>query len=305
MASRSCGAELPALIGMLAELRTPDGRALDLTLTTNGAALRSLGRAARGCGPAPGDGQPGLARRRGLRRDERRRLPVAQVLEGIDAALAAGLGPVKVNMVVRRGINERSILPMARWARDTGVTLRFIEYMDVGHSNGWRLGEVVPAGELVDASPGLAGRTGRARLSRRGRRPLALFDGRGEFGVISSVTRPFCRDCTRTRLSADGKLYTCLFASPVSMPGPSSATARPTRRSSSSWRRPGACATTAIPSFGRSRHPICQRSRCSRWAAEDRARPHGYPHLDHSLANPWTASAQSVRSSWISALTQG
>ena len=139
--------------------------------------------------------------------------PVARVLDGIDAALEAGLTPVKVNMVVRRGINEASILPMARWARETGVTLRFIEYMDVGHSNGWRLDEVVPAAELVEAvtaawpaepsEPAYRGEVaGRYRY----------LDGAGEFGIISSVTRPFCRDCTRARLSADGKLYTCLFA---------------------------------------------------------------------------------------------
>jgi GTP 3',8-cyclase len=135
------------------------------------------------------------------------------VLEGIDAALAAGLTPVKINMVVRRGVNESSIVPMARWARDTGVTLRFIEYMDVGHSNGWRLDEVIPAAELIETvtrlwpaeptEPGYRGEVaGRWRY----------LDGGGEFGVISSVTRPFCRDCTRARLSADGRLYTCLFA---------------------------------------------------------------------------------------------
>ena len=216
---RSTGGEplvrrgLPALIRMLAELRTPDGRALDLTLTTNGAALRSL------AGPLA---DAGLGRvtvsldslddavfgaMNGVD------FPVARVLEGIDAALAAGLGPVKVNMVVRRGVNEASILPMARWARDTGVTLRFIEYMDVGHSNGWRLDEVVPAGELIDAVTG----TWPAEPAEPGYRGEVAgrwryLDGRGEFGVISSVTRPFCRDCTRARLSAEGKLYTCLFS---------------------------------------------------------------------------------------------
>ena len=204
---------LPALIRMLADLRTPDGGALDLTLTTNGAALRSLATPLADAGlrrvtvslDSLDDAVFGAMN--GVD------FPVARVLEGIDAALAAGLGPVKVNMVVRRGVNEASILPMARWARDAGVTLRFIEYMDVGHSNGWRLDEVVPAGELIDtvtgawpaepAEPGYRGEVaGRWRY----------LDGRGEFGVISSVTRPFCRDCTRARLSADGTLYTCLFA---------------------------------------------------------------------------------------------
>ena len=139
--------------------------------------------------------------------------PVAKVLDGIDAAIEAGLAPVKVNMVVRRGVNESSLLPMAAWARETGVILRCIEYMDVGHSNGWRLDEVVPAAEIVDtiaavwpvepAEPAYRGEVaGRWRYA----------DGGGEFGVISSVTQPFCRDCTRARISAEGMLYTCLFA---------------------------------------------------------------------------------------------
>ena len=204
---------LPQLIRMLAELRTGDGRELDLTLTTNGAALRALARPLADAG----------LRRVTVSLDSLDDdvfgamngvdFPVAKVLDGIDAALEAGLAPVKVNMVVRRGINETSVVPMARWARETGVTLRFIEYMDVGHSNGWRLDEVVPAAELVDlvtaawhAQPADAGYRG--EVADRWR----YADGAGEFGIISSVTRPFCRDCTRARLSADGKLYTCLFA---------------------------------------------------------------------------------------------
>jgi cyclic pyranopterin phosphate synthase len=139
--------------------------------------------------------------------------PVARVLDGVDAAIEAGLTPVKINMVVRRGVNETSVVPMARWARETGVTLRFIEYMDVGHSNGWRLDEVVPAQELIDLVGGVwpaepADPSYRGEVAGRWR----YLDGLGEFGIISSVTRPFCRDCTRARLSADGKLYTCLFA---------------------------------------------------------------------------------------------
>jgi GTP 3',8-cyclase len=204
---------LPTLIRMLSALRTPDGRPLDLTLTTNGAALRSL---------APALADAGLQRvtvsldslddavfgaMNGVD------FPVARVLEGIDAALAAGLAPVKINMVVRRGINEGSIVPMARWARDSGVTLRFIEYMDVGHSNGWRLDEVVPATDLIEAVSSVwpaepADPQYRGEVAGRWR----YLDGAGEFGIISSVTRPFCRDCTRARLSADGRLYTCLFA---------------------------------------------------------------------------------------------
>ena len=203
---------LPQLIRMLAALRTPDGRELDLTLTTNGAALRSLAGALAEAGldrvtvslDSLDDAVFGAMN--GID------YPVAKVLDGIDAALEAGLAPVKINMVVRRGVNESSVVPMAAWARETGVILRFIEYMDVGHTNGWKLDEVVPAEELVEtisavwpiepAEPAYRGEVaGRYRYS----------DGAGEIGVISSVTQPFCRDCTRARISAEGRLYTCLF----------------------------------------------------------------------------------------------
>jgi cyclic pyranopterin phosphate synthase len=205
--------DLPDLIAMLAAVRRPDGGPVDLTLTTNGSALRGLA---------------GALAEAGLRRvtvsldslDEAVfgamngiEFPVARVLDGIDAALEAGLAPLKVNMVVRRAVNESSVLPMARWARERGVILRFIEYMDVGHSNGWRLDEVVPAAELVatiaaawPVEPADAAYPG--EVADRWR----YLDGGGEFGVISSVTQPFCRDCTRARVSAEGKLYTCLFA---------------------------------------------------------------------------------------------
>ena len=139
--------------------------------------------------------------------------PVARVLEAIAAAAAAGLAPVKVNMVVRRGVNEQSILPMAAHFRHTGHVLRFIEYMDVGTTNGWRLEEVVPAAEIISLvggqwplEPVAPGGPGEVATRYRYR------DGGGEIGVIASVTQPFCRGCTRARLSADGKLYTCLFA---------------------------------------------------------------------------------------------
>jgi len=139
--------------------------------------------------------------------------PVARVLAGIEAAAAAGLAPVKVNMVVRRGLNEQSILPMARYFREQGHTLRFIEYMDVGTSNGWRLADVVPAREIVrmiDAELPLepVDAAYRGEVAERWR----YRDGSGEIGVIASVTQPFCADCTRARLTADGGLYTCLFA---------------------------------------------------------------------------------------------
>jgi len=138
--------------------------------------------------------------------------PVAKVLDGIAAAQEAGLGPVKVNMVVKRGVNEDSVLPMARLFRERGHILRFIEYMDVGHSNGWRLDDVVPAAEIVAAIDAElpvepAEPNYRGEVARRWR----YRDGGGEIGVIASVTQPFCGDCTRARLSAEGRLYTCLF----------------------------------------------------------------------------------------------
>jgi cyclic pyranopterin phosphate synthase len=139
--------------------------------------------------------------------------PVARVLAGLEAAQAAGFERVKLNMVVRRGVNESSIVPMARFAREAGHVLRFIEYMDVGHTNGWRLDEVVPAAEIVrllDAEWPLEPLDAnyRGEVAKRYR----YRDGGGEIGLIASVTQPFCGDCTRARLSADGKLYTCLFA---------------------------------------------------------------------------------------------
>jgi GTP 3',8-cyclase len=200
--------DVELLVGKLAGI---DG--LDLTLTTNGSLLPQKAQALADAG---------------LRRitvsldsldDEVFRamndvdFPVQRVLAGIEAAAAAGLAPVKVNMVVRRGLNEDSVLPMARHFRESGHILRFVEYMDVGHSNGWRLDDVVPAAELVAAidaelplepvEPAYRGEVAR-RWRYRG--------GGGEIGLIASVTQPFCGDCTRARVSADGKLYTCLFA---------------------------------------------------------------------------------------------
>ena len=205
--------DLPDLVAMLAAIQRPDGGPVDLTLTTNGSALPTLARPLVDAGlqrvtvslDSLDDAVFGAMN--GID------FPVAKVLDGIAAAAEAGLDPIKVNMVVRRGINESSVVPMAAWAREAGVILRFIEYMDVGHSNGWRLDEVVPTAELLESvgavwpiepsDPGYRG-----EVADRWR----YVDGGGEFGVISSVTQPFCRDCTRARVSAEGKLYTCLFA---------------------------------------------------------------------------------------------
>jgi cyclic pyranopterin phosphate synthase len=204
--------DLPVLVGMLAGIRTPAGEPVDLTLTTNGSALRRL---------AVPLAQAGLQRitvsldsldDATFREMNGVDFPVATVLDGIAAAAEAGLTPIKVNMVVKRGLNESSVLPMARWARDNGLILRFIEYMDVGHSNGWRLDEVVAAEELVatiDAAMPLEALPPNypGEVATRWR----YRDGGGEVGVIASVSQPFCGSCTRARLSADGKLYTCLF----------------------------------------------------------------------------------------------
>jgi cyclic pyranopterin phosphate synthase len=138
--------------------------------------------------------------------------PVQRVLDGIEAARAVGL-PVKVNCVVKRGVNENQIVPMARYFRETGDTLRFIEFMDVGATNHWRMDEVVSAGEIVKLvgaelpiEPAVANYRG--EVAKRWR----YKDGKGEIGIIASVTQPFCGDCTRSRISAEGRLYTCLFA---------------------------------------------------------------------------------------------
>jgi cyclic pyranopterin phosphate synthase len=207
---------LEVLIGMLSELRTPEGEPLDLTLTTNGSTLVKKAQALADAGlkriTVSLDGLDDAVFRRMNDVD----FPVADVLAGIDAAVAAGLGPVKVNMVVQRGVNDREIIPMARWFRehyDGQVVLRFIEYMDVGETNGWRMDHVLPSAELIERlssvyplepiDPQYTGET-----AERWR----YLDGGGEIGVISSVTHAFCRDCNRARLSTEGRLYLCLFA---------------------------------------------------------------------------------------------
>ncbi|HSE80676.1 MAG TPA: GTP 3',8-cyclase MoaA, partial [Gaiellaceae bacterium] len=200
--------DVETLVAMLARI---DG--LDLTLTTNGALLAAKAQALKGAGLGRVTVSLDSLDDEVFRAMNDVDFPVARVLEGIDAALAVGLEPVKVNVVVKRGLNEDGILPMARHFRGTGVVLRFIEYMDVGHTNGWRLDDVVPAAEIVaaiDAELPLepVEKDYRGEVADRWR----YLDGSGEIGVISSVTQPFCGDCTRARLSADGQVYTCLFA---------------------------------------------------------------------------------------------
>jgi GTP 3',8-cyclase len=200
--------DLEKLVAMLAPI---DG--LDLTLTTNGALLAAKARALKDAGLRRVTVSLDSLDDDVFRAMNDVDFPVTRVLEGIDAGLAARLAPVKVNVVVKRGLNEGGVLPMARHFRGTGVVLRFIEYMDVGHSNGWRLDDVVPAAEIIAAIDGElplepVEAAYRGEVASRWR----YRDGSGEIGVISSVTQPFCGDCTRARLSADGKVYTCLFA---------------------------------------------------------------------------------------------
>jgi cyclic pyranopterin phosphate synthase len=199
--------DLERLIELLAAI---DG--LDLTLTTNGSLLPQKAWALKDAGLDRITVSLDSLDDETFRAMNDVEFPVSRVLEGIEAAEAAGLSPIKINMVVKRGLNEDSILQMARHFRGTGHILRFIEYMDVGHSNGWRLDDVVPAAEIVAAidrelplEP--VGANYRGEVARRWR----YRDGGGEIGVIASVTQPFCGDCTRARISAEGRLYTCLF----------------------------------------------------------------------------------------------
>jgi GTP 3',8-cyclase len=198
--------DLEGLVEMLSALP------VDLTLTTNASALPKKARALK---------DAGLKRITvsldSLDDDVFRAMndvdfPVAKVLEGIEAAQDVGM-PVKVNCVVKRGVNEHQVVELARHFKGTGVTLRYIEFMDVGATNGWRMDDVVPAAEIVallDQEFGIepAEALYRGEVAKR----WQYKDGSGEIGVIASVTQPFCGDCTRSRLSAEGKLYTCLFA---------------------------------------------------------------------------------------------
>ncbi|MFD0669542.1 GTP 3',8-cyclase MoaA [Ramlibacter sp. MAHUQ-53] len=205
---------IEVLIAQLAQLRTVDGAPPDLTLTTNGSLLARKAAALKAAGlnrvTVSLDGLDDLVFRRMNDVD----FPVAEVLAGIDAAKRAGLGPVKVNMVVKRGTNDHEIVPMARHFRGTGHVLRFIEYMDVGATNGWRMDEVLPSAEvqrLIHAEMPLAPLEHSAPGETAQR--WAYADGSGEVGFISSVTQAFCGDCNRARLSTEGQVYLCLFAS--------------------------------------------------------------------------------------------
>jgi GTP 3',8-cyclase len=208
---------LEVLVAMLAELRTRDGAQLDLTLTTNGSLLARKAQALKDAGLRRVTVSLDALDDAIFRRMNDVDFPVADVLAGIEEARKVGLGPIKVNMVVKRGTNEHEIVPMARWFRehfDGEIVLRFIEYMDVGATNGWRMDEVLPSAQVVarlDAEFGLEplGAAVAGETAERWR----YRDGGGEIGVISSVTQAFCHECNRARLSTEGKLFLCLFAS--------------------------------------------------------------------------------------------
>ena len=205
---------LEVLIEMLARLETPEGRPLDITLTTNASLLAKKAQSLKDAGlqrvTVSLDGLDDAVFRRMNDVD----FPVADVLRGIEVAQKVGLSPVKINMVVKRGTNDSEIIPMVRHFRYSGTVLRFIEYMDVGATNGWRMDEVLPSAQVIERIQGefpllpidanYAGET-----AQRWR----YADGGGEVGVISSVTKAFCGDCNRARLSTEGKLFLCLFAS--------------------------------------------------------------------------------------------
>ncbi len=200
--------EIERLVHMLAQV--PE---VDLTMTTNAALLTQKVQALKKAGLKRITVSLDSLDNEVFKSMNDVDFPVQRVLDGIEAAAAAGLKPVKINMVVKRGVNEDSVVSMARFFAGTGHILRFIEYMDVGHTNGWRMNDVVPASEIVaminaelPIEPIEPNYRGEVATRWRYR------DGSGEIGVIASVTQPFCRDCTRVRLSADGKLFTCLFA---------------------------------------------------------------------------------------------
>lgn len=204
---------LEDLVGMLTALRTPAGAQIDIALTTNGSALASKAASLKDAGLQRVTVSLDSLDDATFKAANDVDFPVSKVLHAIDVAHQIGLGPIKINMVVKRGQNDHDIVAMARHFKDTPHILRFIEYMDVGASNDWKMAEVVPSSEVISRihaelplEPVTANYPG--ETSSRWR----YQDGTGEIGVISSVTQAFCHSCTRVRVSTEGKLYTCLFA---------------------------------------------------------------------------------------------
>jgi len=206
--------DIEGLVEMLNSLRTRKGGALDLTLTTNGSLLAKKAQVLKDAGLSRVTVSLDSLDDATFKRMNDADFPVAEVLHGIDVAHRVGLGPIKINMVVKKGTNDHEIIPMARHFKNTPYVLRFIEYMDVGNSNGWKMSEVVPSSEIrrrvAEAMPLAAiNRLYAGETAERWR----YIDGTGEIGLISSVTNAFCATCSRARLSTEGKIYTCLFAS--------------------------------------------------------------------------------------------
>jgi cyclic pyranopterin phosphate synthase len=204
---------LEGLVGMLAELKTPGGGEIDIALTTNGSVLADKARALKDAGLKRVTVSLDSLDEATFQAMNDVKFPVAKVLHGIEVAHEVGLGPIKINMVTKRGQNDQDIVAMARHFKGSPYILRFIEFMDVGSSNDWKMSEVVPSEEVISRINAelpleavAANYTGETSARWRYR------DGSGEIGVISSVTQSFCQSCTRVRVSTDGKLFTCLFA---------------------------------------------------------------------------------------------
>ncbi len=201
------------LIEQLAALRDAHGRPIELAMTTNGTLLAAKAKTLKDAGLTRLTVSLDALDETIFQRVSDSGASVRTVLDGIAAAQAAGLAPLKVNMVVKRGLNDGEILPLVRHFRRSGVILRFIEFMDVGSTNGWRLNDVVSAQEILERiDRDFPLRPLEANYPGEVARRWEFADGGGEIGVIASVTQAFCGDCSRLRLSTDGKLYTCLFA---------------------------------------------------------------------------------------------
>jgi cyclic pyranopterin phosphate synthase len=204
---------LEELVGMLAALKTPDGRDVDIALTTNGSALAVKAQSLKDAGLKRVTVSLDSLDDATFKTMNDVDFPVAKILHGIDVAHEVGLGPIKINMVTKRGQNDQDIVTMARYFKGSPYILRFIEFMDVGTSNGWKMGEVVSSAEVIsrinaelpleEVAPNYNGETSTRWRYR---------DEAGEIGMISSVTQSFCHSCTRVRVSTEGKLFTCLFA---------------------------------------------------------------------------------------------